>query len=105
MANHRRIAVPSSTSARAAATAKTSFEATNPAATSAPEQTKLRREKMFFICISSPGGHCRILDMRCPLLLILPPPHAHCFRVVLNPSVFRVEMQLPVDFPRDVGKL
>src|SRR6266436_6825910 len=84
---------------------KTSFEAANAAATSAPERTKVRREKVFLICNSSPGWHRGILDMRGPALLILAPPHLHRFRVVLNPPVFRIEMQLPVHFPRNVRKL
>src|SRR5580704_4372810 len=91
--------------ARSAATANASLKAANAPATSAPEQTKLRRDKMFFIGISSPGWHCRGLDMRGPALFILAAPHLHRFGVALDLSVFRVEVQLTVDFPRDVGKL
>src|SRR5271157_5153374 len=57
------------------------------------ERMKARRERVLF------------LDMRRPALLVLAPPHLHGFRVALDSSVFRVEMQLPVDFPRDVRKL
>src|ERR1700685_1278607 len=64
-----------------------------PAATSALERTKSRRENAFF------------LDMWCPALLVLAPPHLHRFRIVLDPSVFRVEMQLAINLPCDVGKL
>src|SRR5678809_658278 len=96
---------PSSAGTRSEAAAMTFFEAANAAATSAPVRTKLRREQMFFMGISAGGSHCCILDMRCPAVLILSPPQLHRLEVALDLSVFRVEMQLPVDFPRDVGKL
>ncbi len=77
----------------------------NAAATSGRERTKLRRKKVFFICASSPRLHLCILDLWCPALLVLAPPHLHRFRVALDPPVFRVELQFPVDFLRDVRKL
>ena len=43
--------------------------------------------------------------MRRPALLVFAPPHLHGFRIVLNPPVLCVEMQLTVDFPRDIGEL
>src|ERR1700731_3597578 len=76
-----------------------------PAATSAPERTKSRREKVLLICSASHGRHRRALDMRCPALLVLASPHLHGFRVTLDPPVLSVQMQLAVDFPSDVGKL
>src|SRR5258706_2501560 len=87
------------------ASAKTSLEAANAAATSAPERAKSRRDKVFFICGSSTEGRPRASDMRGPALLVLAPPALHCFRVVQDATVFRVQMQLAVDFPGDVGKL
>src|SRR5580698_1021864 len=63
------------------------------AAISTPERTKSRRESKFF------------LDTGFPTLLVLAPPQLHRFRVALNPSVFGIETQLAVHFPRDVGKL
>src|SRR5437773_10650203 len=71
----------------------TSLEAANPAATSALERTKSRREKMLF------------LDMRRPAFLVLAAPHLRRFRIALDAPVFRVELQFAVHFPRDVGKL
>src|SRR6266404_524870 len=91
---------------RSWASVKARLEAANPAATIALERAKSRRDNVFLIC-SSAGGrrrHCT-LDMRCPALLVLAPPHLHRFRVALDPPVLRVEMQLAVDFPGDVGKL
>src|SRR5579863_1790839 len=67
--------------------------AENAAATTAPERTKSRREKVV------------LLDMWRPPRLVFAPPHLHCFGIALNPSIFRVETQFPVDFPSDVGEL
>src|SRR6202021_3618738 len=63
------------------------------AAPMAPERMKSRREKEFF------------LDMRCPALLIFPRPHLHGFRVALDSPVVRVQVQFPLNLPRDVRKL
>src|ERR1700676_843646 len=57
---------------------------------------KWRRETTLFL---------DILDIRRPTLLVLASPHLHRFRVTLNASIFRIETQFAVDFPRDVGKL
>src|SRR5579863_9997418 len=67
--------------------------AENAAATTAAERTKSRREKVI------------LLDMWRPPWLVVAPPHLHGFGIALNPSVFRVETQFPVNFPSDVGKL
>src|SRR5258706_1784146 len=87
------------------ASAKTSLEAANAAGTSAPERAKSRRDKVFIICGSSTEGRRSASDMRGPALLVLAPPALHCFRVVQDAAVFRVQMQFEVDFPGDVGKL
>src|SRR5438552_15648907 len=71
----------------------TSLEAANPAATSALERTKSRREKMLF------------LVMRRPAFLVLAAPHLRRFRIALDARVFRVELQFAVYFPRAVGML
>src|SRR5271163_4379428 len=46
-----------------------------------------------------------ILDVRCPAFLVFSSPHLHGLRIVLDLPIFRVELQLPVYLPRDVGKL
>src|ERR1700692_436849 len=63
------------------------------AATSAPERTKSRREKLLF------------LDTWFPAFLVLAPPHLHCFRVALDAPAFRVEMEFALHFPGDVREL
>src|SRR5580692_9046193 len=75
------------------ASAETAAGAENAAATTAPERTKSRREKVV------------LLDMWRPPRLVVAHPHLHGFGIALNPSVFRVETQFPIDFPSDVGKL
>jgi hypothetical protein len=45
------------------------------------------------------------LEMRRPALLIIASPHLHRFWITQDLSVFRIQMQFPVNFPRDVGKL
>ena len=45
------------------------------------------------------------LDMRRPAVFILASPHLHRFCIALDLSVFRIQMQFPVNLPRDVGKL
>src|ERR1700675_1967068 len=59
---------------------------------------KSRREKAFFVIGKS-------LNMRCPALLVLAPPHLHRFQIALDSSVFPSEMQFAVDLPCDVRKL
>src|ERR1700730_3531221 len=100
--------------ARSLAGAKTPPDP-NAAVARAPERMKFRRENTFAICDHSPPCReslpkvawitPRSLHIRCPPLLVLPAPHLHRLWVTLNPPVFRVEMQLPVHFPGDVGKL
>src|SRR5712675_3382861 len=85
--------------------ANASREAANPAATSAPERTNSRRDKLLCICIASPDSHRLLLDMWCPPFFILASPHLHRFRIALYPPVFRVEIQLAVHFPSDVREL
>src|SRR6266403_5704022 len=62
-------------------------------------------KRLFFICTSSPRRDLCILDLRRPALFVLAPPPLLRFRVALDSPVFRVELQFPVDFPRDVRKL
>src|SRR5713101_6374753 len=57
------------------------------------ERTKSRREKALFS------------DMRRPALLVLAAPHLHRFRISLDSSVFRIEMQCAVHLPCNIGKL
>src|SRR5258707_6067248 len=65
-----------------------------------------RAAKKYFSLASYRASHtARTLDMRRPALLVLAPPHLHRFRVALDPPVLRVDLQLPVYFPRDIGKL
>src|ERR1035438_1773568 len=88
-----RIGNASSPAGGSCASERRPLGAAHPAATSAPERTKSRREKVPF------------LNMRRPAFLVLAAPHLHRFRVALDPSIFRVEMQFTVHCPRDVGKL
>src|SRR5260370_21047423 len=87
------------------ASAKTSLEAANAAATSAPERAKSRRDKVFFICGSSTEGRPRAPDMRGPALLALAPPALHCFRGLQDAAGFLVRIHFAVHFPADVVKL
>src|SRR5438552_7740098 len=99
------MADPSPAGGLPASDAKASLEAANPAATSAPERTNSRRDKLFCICIASPHWNRPLLDMRFPPFFIFAPPHLHRFRITLYPPVFRVEIQLTVHFPSDVREL
>src|SRR4029077_5303468 len=88
---------------RPSGNAKRSLVALNAAATNAPERTKSRRDKAFLTCRASSGTHR--LDMRGPALFILPSPHLHRVWVSQDTPVFRVQMQLSIDFPGDIRKL
>ena len=65
------------------------------AAASAPERTKLRRDKMLFMS----GNKLRFLrivtsglDVWSPALFVLTPPHLHGLWIALDSSVLRVEL-------------
>ena len=45
------------------------------------------------------------LEVWFPSPLVFAPPKLHRVRIILNPPVFRVEMQFPIYLPSDVGKL
>src|SRR6476620_10563565 len=65
----------------------------SPAPTNAPDRSRSRRERAF------------LSDTRLPAFLVLASPLFHCFLIALNMSVFRIEMQVAFDLPRDVRKL